>query len=502
MIVLLNPKSASYGYRVPNSILTIGAFIEGKYDYAVFDENIYGENISALKIFLYNNKTKYLGITVMPGLQLRRAVSISKEIKNDFPELIIIWGGYFPSLHPSTVLNSSYIDYVLKGHSEFSFVELIDLLEGVEGSKPFETIKGLSYKDGEEIKHNPKNEIINPDLIPRLPYYKINVVRYLQVANTYLGRRTIGYHSSVGCPFLCGFCAVAGIYKGGWRGRSAELVAEDLTYLKDEYNIGAVEFHDNNFFVSEKRCYDISIKIKHLKINWWGEARPDTMMKYSDATLKMMTDSGCRMIFIGAESGSEDILKFMHKGGTQNSTTVQELAKRLKDFGIVPEFSFVLGNPTDNVYENIKSEIKYIRKVKEINSDSEIIIYTYSPVNFEDSEMSLTSKMKGFDYPQTLEEWVSPRWQNFDLRKNPLTPWMKPSYFRLIRNFEKTLNGMYPSKTDLKIHGWKKFLLKMLSFWRYKLSFYFFPFEIMFVQKLLKYRQPETEGFPFEENKK
>jgi radical SAM superfamily enzyme YgiQ (UPF0313 family) len=499
LIVLLNPKSASYGFRVPNSVLTLGAFIEGKYNYSIFDENIYGEKTSVLKEYISANKTKYLGITVMPGIQLSRAVSISKEIKNTFPDLTIIWGGYFPSLHPNTVLKSGYVDFILKGHAEFSFPELIDNLEGVEGSKPFDTIKGLSYKVKGELKHNPKSEIINPDLIPLLPYHKIDVNKYLQIANTYLGKRTIAYHSSVGCPFLCGFCAVAGIYKGRWEGRSAELVANDLIHLKKEYDIGAVEFHDNNFFVSEKRTFEIAEKIKHLDIGWWGEARPDTVMKFTDSTLQMMSDAGCKMIFFGAESGSDELLKLMHKGGTQNSATVTDLAKRMRDFGIVPEFSFVLGNPTDNVRGNIKSEIKYIRKVKQINPDSEIIIYTYSPVNFEDSEMSLASKMKGFGYPQTLEEWVSPRWQNFDLRKNPLTPWMKPSYFRLIRYFEKTLNGMYPTRTDLKIKGWKKTLLRVLSFIRYKSGFYFYPIEIMIAQKLMRYRQPEIEGLSYDE---
>jgi len=77
---------------------------------------------------------------------------------------------------------------------------------------------------------------------------------------------------------------------------------------------------------------------------------------------------------------------------------------------------------------------------------------------------------------------------------------MKPSYFRLIRYFEKTLNGMYPTRTDLKIRGWKKTLLKVLSFIRYKSGFYFFPIEIMIAQKLMRYRQPEIEGFSYDEN--
>jgi hypothetical protein len=159
----------------------------------------------------------------------------------------------------------------------------------------------------------------------------------------------------------------------------------------------------------------------------------------------------------------------------------------------------VLGNPTDNVERDIDNDIKYIKKIKQINPASEIIIYTYTPVNFEDSELSLASKMKGFYYPTTLEEWVSPRWQNFDLRKNPLTPWLKPGHFRKIRDFEKTLNAYYPTNSDLKIKGWKKSLLKLMGSWRYISSFYFAPYEIRIVQRLLKYRQPEVEGFAFED---
>jgi radical SAM superfamily enzyme YgiQ (UPF0313 family) len=498
MIALINPKSANWGFRVPNSILTLGAFLEGKYDYSIIDENL-GINAASSIAEMVPHGLRYVGLTVMPALQLRRAYAISKEIKTRFPELKIIWGGYFPSLHPNTVLNSSYIDFVLKGHAELSFTELIDKLENKAGAKELSQIEGLSYKQGNDIKHNKKSEPIDPDLIPRLPYHKVDVEKYLRISKTYLGPRTVGYHSSVGCPFLCGFCAVAGIYKGKWLGRSAELTASDIIYLKEKYNIGAVEFHDNNFFVAEKRVYDFAKAVKDLGIGWWGEARPDTVMKFTDETWQMMSEAGCKMIFFGAESSSEEVLKLMHKGGTQTAQTLIDLAEKCKRYGIVPEFSFVLGNPTDDVTRDIKNDLAFIKKIKEINPDTEIIIYTYSPVNFEDSEMSLAAKLKGFDYPQTLEEWISPKWQNFDLRKNPLTPWLKPHHFKMIRNFEKTLNAYYPTKSDLKIKGWKRMLLKILGAWRYKTSIVAAPYEIMLAQRLLKYRQPEIEGFAFEE---
>ena len=499
MIILLNPKSANHGYRVPNSILTLGAFLEGRHEYYIDDENVNPHAVESIIKLIEEKGVKYLGISIMPALQLNRAVDISKNLKSRFPDLKILWGGYFPSLHSNTVLKSDYVDYVFRGHAEFGIAEFMDAMEGKTGAKKLNEIDGLSFKQNGEIIHNKKSETIDPSLIPRLPYHKVDVDRYLKYARSFLGPRTMGYHSSVGCPFLCGFCAVAGVYKGRWIGRDAELVVDDLKFLKEKYNIGAVEFHDNNFFVSETRTYDIADGIKDLNIGWWGEARPDTTMKFTDDTWEMMSRAGCKMIFFGAESSSDEILKLMDKGGTQTSETVLELAEKAGKYNIVPEFSFVLGSPTSNIDRDIDNDIKYIKKVKQINPSAEIIIYTYSPVNFEDSEMSLAAKMKGFDYPQTLEEWVSPRWANFDLRKNPLTPWLKPHHFRKIRNFEKTLNAYYPTNSDLKIKGWKRALLRSLGSWRYLSSIYTAPYEIMASMRLLRYRQPEVEGFAFEE---
>lgn len=498
MIILLNPKSARFGFRVPNSLLYLGAFLENKYEYEIVDENLDDDAVNTLTKLIKAKGIKYLGITVMPGPQLHRAVPVSKKIKSLFPEVKILWGGYFPSLHRNTVLKSDYVDVIFRGHAEISLPEYLDCMENLPGAKTLSDIKGISFKSDGKILNNPDIDNIDPDIIPLLPYHKVEMEKYLQLGKTYLGRRTIAYISSIGCPFTCGFCAIAGIYKGKWKGRSAELVAEDLRYLHEKYKVDAVEFHDDNMFVSEKRIYSIADKIKDMKLGWWGEARPDTMLKYSDETLDLMQRSGAKMIFYGAESSSEETLKLMNKGGTQTPDTVIKLAERLKKFNIVPEFSFVLGSPSDDVDKTIDNDIKYIRKIKQINPRAEIIIYIYSPVNYEDSEMTLASKMKGFDYPGSLEEWTSGKWKNFDLRKETLTPWLKPHHIKKIRNFDKVLNAYYPTASDLKITGWKKKLLNALGGWRYETSFYQAPYEVRLALKLLRYRQPETEGFSFQ----
>jgi radical SAM superfamily enzyme YgiQ (UPF0313 family) len=291
---------------------------------------------------------------------------------------------------------------------------------------------------------------------------------------------------------------VVPIYQARWKGKSALGVFNDIKLLKENYNADAIEFHDNNFFVSEKRVVEFATLIMNENMVWWGEARIDTMHKYKDESLALIRKSGCKMIFFGAETGNDEALKKMDKGGTQTGEQILLFAERLKKFDIIPEYSFVLGFPADNEIQSsqsINEDLSFIKKVKSINPATEIIIYIYSPVPTEGSEMYNVVLASGFKFPKTLEEWISPAWENFDLRKNPLTPWLKPKMVDKIKNFETVLNAYYPTITDIRLSPWKKRLLKILGGWRYKLGVYQFPYEIKILQKLWKYRQPETEGF-------
>ena len=92
-----------------------------------------------------------------------------------------------------------------------------------------------------------------------------------------------------------------------------------------------------------------------------------------------MKRSGLKMVFCGAESGSTDMLKRMNKGGTASADLTIELAARMKSYGIVPEFSFVVGNPPDPEAD-LAQTLSFIRRIKQVNHATEIILYVYSPV--------------------------------------------------------------------------------------------------------------------------
>ncbi|WP_428663322.1 B12-binding domain-containing radical SAM protein [Runella sp.] len=497
-ILLFNPKSAVNKYRIPNSILNIAASVDGKYDWVIVDGNCEADPQAKIEGYLLTGEFRYLGFTVMPGPQLRQAIGVAKALKRKFPTTKMIWGGYFPSNQPNAVLDSGYVDFIINGPGDHAFPQLIDALET---GRSFENIKNLIYKTATgKIVKTAKQDLIDQDSLPPLPYDKLAdfyaIPKYL--GKTYLGEKTLAYHSSIGCPFTCSFCAVVPIYEARWKAKSAQNVYNDVKYIKDKWGADAIEFHDNNFFVSEKRAVEFAKLIKPENMTWWGMARIDTMAKFKDSSLAAIRESGCKIIFFGAESGNNAILEQLDKGGTQTGEQIIRFAERLKKFDIIPEYSFVLGTPAPTqkqVQSQIDFEIDFIKKVKDVNPKTEIVIYTYSPVPTEGSELYKQVLASGFKFPETLEDWISPAWESFDLRKNPLTPWLTPEMIDKIRNFETVLNGVYPTVTDIRLNSLKRKAIKLVAGIRYKINLYHYPYEIKLLQKVWRYRQPEVQGF-------
>ncbi|HUP27779.1 MAG TPA: B12-binding domain-containing radical SAM protein, partial [Chloroflexia bacterium] len=277
MILLYNPRATEFKYRLPISVLSLAAVFEGKYPWRVIDGNTDPDaGKSILDAIEHDPSIKYLLVTVMPGPQLLRAVPDTRAVKARFPHITVVWGGYFPSSHADVVLADHAIDYAVRSQGEVTILELIDALEhggSVEG------VDGLSYRQDGRIKHNKARKLTDPNEFPVLPYEKANVPAYLK--QTVLGSRTISYHSSIGCPFTCSFCSVTKNYNGRWLAETPERTVSTIRRLHTEYGINGIEFHDSNFFTSEKRVAAFAEGIKGLGIGWWGEGTIDTIMRYS-----------------------------------------------------------------------------------------------------------------------------------------------------------------------------------------------------------------------------
>src|SRR5690242_9308311 len=172
------------------------------------------------------------------------------------------------------------------------------------------------------------------------------------------------------------------------------------------------------------------------------------------------------MIFFGAESGNNKLLKQMDKGGKQTGEKIKSFAARIKKFGIIPEYSFVLGLPApteEQVWQQIYDEVAFIKEIKSINPKTEIVIYIYTPVPTDGSDLMTESAQHGFSFPKTLDEWTEEKWLNFDLHREFLTPWLKPEMIRYIHDFDTVVHAQYPTVSDYKLSALQRRSMKWIS---------------------------------------
>jgi len=487
VIILLHPRSTRpKNRRFPLAPLSLAAVLEGREEYAIVDGNADGEPGVTLTRLMRERPARLLAVSVMPGPQMAAAIPLCREFRVRYPRVPIVWGGYFPSLYPDAALNAGYVDMVVRGQGEATFVELLD---AIDQPARLRGIAGLSFKDESGLHvHNQDRPLQSPSDFPWLPYDRLpNPESY--IADTFLGRRTAVHQASVGCPFRCNFCGVVPVYGARQKAEAPERTTAVLELLKRRFGIDAVQFYDNNFFLNEAHTAELAGRLLPLRLNWWSEGRIDTVLRYSEQTLRLLRRAGATMIFFGAESGSDWALRQMNKGITADQTLA--LAARLRPLGIVPEFSFVVGNP-HAPGQDTHDTIRFIRRIKKLNPRAEIIVQHYIPTPHPDGMYGGVDER--IQFPATPEEWATERWYNFTVRQDPRLAWLPADIKRLIDNFELVVNSRWPTMQDIHLPRWGRAMLQCLSSWRYAFGIYDRPFELAWAQRLLALRRPRVES--------
>ncbi len=491
MVIFFNPLSTTPGKQpLPLSVMSLAAVLEGRESWSLVDGNVQTDpaaDIVAQLSRVQSTDVALLAVTVMPGPQLTQAVAVCRLVRRKMPHVPIVWGGYFPTQHVDTVLQSSFVDFVIRSQGERPIVQLVDVLRS---SGSLATVGSLSWKSNGRIVHNQLAPPAALDELPTLPYSRVAMSDYIHP--NYLGMRTVAHNSSFGCPFACSFCAVVAMSNRRWLAQSPARIESVVRRLVTTYAVDAVQMHDMDFFISEARTAEFAERIAPLNIRWWGLGRIDTLMHYSDATWRAMAKSGLRMVFSGAESSSDAALAAMNKGGTSAAHLAIDLAARMRTYGVVPEYSFVLGAPPDPL-KDLDRTFDFIRKIKDVNPATEIVLYTYTPV--PDGAMFGDAARSGFTFPTSLDEWASDEWRQLMMRRGDGIPWMDGAVRRRIRNFERVINAYYPTVTDRRMTRTRRAVLRAVSAWRYQAKVYAAPFELRALHRVMRYQRPETTGF-------
>jgi hypothetical protein len=469
VILLVNPRATRpKNRRFPLSVMTIGAALPEGTTWEIIDGNRPSVNpLAELNARIAaqagtSDPVSAVAMTVMPGPQLTHAVPLAQQLKSAHPDVPIIWGGYFPSLYPAPVLNTPYIDWIVRGQGEHAFSELVDVLRG---QRDPHSVAGLGFREHGKHVLVPERRWAGPDDLPAPPYHKIPVDDYLHP--TFLGRRSGVYQASIGCPYGCKFCGVISVLGSREKLQMPERTARDLEYLARNHGLDSVHFYDNNFFVREDHALELCQRLTPLGLAWWCEARIDALLRFNDDTWRALARAGLKMVFLGAESGSDAVLRKMDKKLTTAQTL--EIAARTREHGIIPEFSFVLGDP-DEPEQELENTLQFIRKLKLINPALELITYFYTPTPQRRGTYGNVDALAGT--PDTLEEWITPEWVSWMTHEDPHVPWMTPELKKRVDDFVMVLASRYPSLHDYRTRPWGKRLGRLLAARRWQRADY------------------------------
>lgn len=288
-----------------------------------------------------SSKPHLFGFSVLTAA-LSKAVNLSREIKEQYPDSFIVFGGIHPSAMPDEMLSFEHVDAVIRGEGE---KPLLDLYHCVKNGTDYSRIDNLSFKKGGKFVHNPVNYIIEDlSAYPPFPYHLFDNNKY-----------DMGFvFASRGCPFKCIFCSCK-TFPGSakYRTRPAKHIVDELEMLRDKYSITSVIFLDDNFLVDKRRIHELLVLIKDRrlegKMKFTFQARGDSM----DAPLLgEMKKTGFEVVLFGLETASEKIMKTIDKGETVAQCV--EGVKTAKKLGYTTGATFVFGLPGETHQDRIE----------------------------------------------------------------------------------------------------------------------------------------------------
>ncbi|WP_243039789.1 B12-binding domain-containing radical SAM protein [Dyella sedimenti] len=496
--LLINPTITSRASaRFPLSLLHLATALDRTGQSRIIDGNVDRDFIDDTLRALASERFDVVGISVMGGPQMAPSIAVSQAIREHFPALPIVWGGYFPTLYPDTALSAPYVDYAVRAQGEEALGELAAALARGDRSA-IERIGGLSWKRDGAIVHNPNRRIAMAEQATVLPYDKLgDPRRYL--ASTFLGRRTVAHQAAIGCRFRCTFCGVAAMFGGATALPAAARLDRDLGYLKHTLGADSVQYFDHNFFDREEEMVPLLEVMARHELPWWCYARADALMKLSESSWKLVRRSRLRMAYVGAESPSGAMLKEIRKGTRPDQTlAVAELCRR---HGVIPELSFMVA-PPQNTEEETELTFEFIRELKRINPQAEIVVYIYTPL----PESSRHEKDRGrrpsaplldvhgepVVFPRTPEEWTQPQWVAYACHAD--APWLTDRMRQRIHDFVTVLRCRFPTVQDLRSPPWAKRALSAAAAWRYRFRRYDQPWELNLANRLVRLRLPQVSG--------
>lgn len=326
-------------------------------------------------------------------------VELAGRLKDKTNAFILLVGTHPSALPEETLKISKKINAVAIHEYDYTVKEIAERMRNK--TLELKKIKGIAYQKNGKIYRNADREFIkNLDEIPFVSaVYKkhLNIKNYFYSANLY---PEITIVTGRGCPYRCKFCVWPQVLQGRtYRKRSIKNVFEEFKYIKETFpEVKEIFIEDDTFTADRERVKkfcDLLLK-NNLKITWSCNSRADVDLE----TLQKMKQAGCRLLCVGIESGSQEILNNIRKGITIEG--IRRFMRDSKKAGILVHGCFMLGNQGETK-ETIRKTIEF---AKELNPDTA----QFFPIMvYPGTETYEEFKQLGFLTTAKFDEWLDSR---------------------------------------------------------------------------------------------
>jgi anaerobic magnesium-protoporphyrin IX monomethyl ester cyclase len=461
-VLLYNPHAVFF--TMPLALLAIGSELDpAVYEVVIVDARI--DPDAENTVLSHIDEALCLGVTVLTGAPISDALRISRAAKQARRDLPVVWGGWHPSMFSRECLLEPSVDVTVRGQGEETFTEIVERLAG---GRSLEGCAGCTIRlaDG-TILENPARPLAQVDKFRAHDYGLIPVERYFELK----GKRQLDYISSQGCNFRCAFCSDPFVYGRKWVGLEPVRMALRLKELWGRYHFHDVNFQDETFFTKRERVHALADRIVEsgMKITWAATMRADQGIRLPDDVWALCKQSGLRRLLVGVESGSNEVLKRIHKD--IKIEQVFETAEKMLKLDIAGHFPFIVGFP-DESDASIQATLDCAKKLRSLSPDFLTPIYYFKP--YPGSALVIEAVARGFRLPQTLEAWAE-----FDYVAGEPGPWVSPEKFELLERF-KFFHELAWKRVS---HG--KRLLQKLARYRCGKDYYQWPIEMLFSRWLV-----------------
>jgi len=276
---------------------------------------------SSLKQSVNNFQPDLVGLTCMFTMGHEMLIRTANFAKEEFQIPTIVGGVHVTNATKFVLGESNNIDFAGLYESDVSFCDFIDVINkklDLNRLNQIATIINGEYV-AVDSRATPTADDLN--IIPDYDSLDLSLYSSLGEVGSYRSWlpkqiKSTSILSNRGCRARCSFCSVRNFNGFGVRARSIESVIDELTKVKEKYGIGHVTWIDDDLFYDQERAVQLFNEMadRNLNIKWCASnGIIASAAAKTPALIESAARSGCIGMTFGLESGSDSILKAVHK---------------------------------------------------------------------------------------------------------------------------------------------------------------------------------------------